>query len=132
MSRHEFWCEKHASLPSKVEIAGVDCHCNGAAARRKGYRTSPPSPLTSMLMAEQFVFHPFGEELKINIEDGGAGGERIRSMRVTHLATPAFLDLHGTHETVQPPFTDPRPALMQTIAWHGTPAKLAINSKHSI
>ena len=85
-----------------------------------------------MLMAEQFVFHPFGEELKINIEDGGAGGERIRSMRVTHLATPAFLDLDGTHETVQPPFTDPRPALMQTIAWHGTPAKLAINSKHSI
>ena len=28
-----------------------------------------------MLMAEVFFFgHPFGEELQINIEDGGAGG----------------------------------------------------------
>ena len=52
----------------------------------------------------------------------------MRNMRVTHLATPAFLDLHGTHETVQPPFTDPQTALMQAIAGHGTLAKLAINS----
>ena len=90
----------------------------------------PPIPPYFNVDGGGFVFcHPFGEELQINIEDGGAGGERMRNMRVTHLATPAFLDLHGTHETVQPPFTDPRPALMQTIAWHGTPAKLAINSK---
>ena len=84
-SRHEFWCEKHASLPSKVEIAGVDCHCNGAAARCKRYRTSPPSPLTSMLMAEHFVFHPFGEELKINIEDGGPGGGSESEACVLHI-----------------------------------------------
>ena len=79
-----------------------------------------------MLMAEHFVFHPFGEEFKINIEDGGAGAERIRNMRVTHLATPAFLDLVGTHETVRPPLTDPRPALMQAIAWHGPLQRLQL------
>ena len=108
----------------------MDCHCNGAAARRKRYRTSPPSPLTSMLMAEVLFFViRLGKNSKSTLKTGGRGGERMRNMRVTHLATPAFLDLHGTHETVQPPFTDPRPALMQAIAWHGAPAKLAIKSK---
>ena len=72
-------------------------------------------------------FIRLGKNSKSTLKTGGRGGERIRNMRVTHLATPTFLDLDGTHETVQPPFTEPRPALMQAIAWHGTPAKIAIN-----